>query len=122
MLKGFEIQTEPLNEYEKNTLMPIVARGLAFKVGKENAVTSKHICECLTAKGYEIDDVRLRKIVNYIRVKGVVKCVLACGRGYYVAKNRKQAQEYTDSLKCREDSIHAVRVALTDQIACAFYD
>ena len=44
MLKGFEIETAELNEYELNTLMPVVARGLAAHVGKANSVTNKHIC------------------------------------------------------------------------------
>ena len=123
MIQGFEIETQPLTEYEQNTLVPIVARGLLHKVGRKNAVTSKHICECLTAKGYKIDGIRLRKVVNHIRIRGIVKCLIATSNGYYVAQNRKEVEDYTASLKGREESIHAVRAALVDQLSvAAFYD
>lgn len=51
-----------------------------------------------------------------------MKCLIATSNGYYVAENRKQVEDYTASLKGREDSIHAVRAALVDQLAVAFYD
>ena len=122
MLKGFEMETQPLTEYEEKELVPVVARGLAAKRGRHNAVTNKYICEKLTDKGYKIDGIRLRKVVNYIRIKGIVKCLIATSNGYYVAENRKQIEDYTASLKGREESIHAVRVALSDQACVAFLD
>ena len=60
--------------------------------------------------------------MNYIRIKGIVKCLIATSNGYYVAENRKQIEDYTASLKGREESIHAVRVALSDQACVAFFD
>ena len=122
MLKGFEIETAELNEYELNTLMPVVARGLAAHVGKANYVTNKHICECLTKAGYQINDARLRKIVNYIRVKGVVKCVIATSNGYYVATNKAEISDYTDSLKGRAEAINAVAQAVELQACVMFAD
>lgn len=122
MIKGFEIETADLNEYELKTLMPVVARGLAAHVGRENSVTNKHICDCLTKVGYQINDARLRKIVNYIRVKGVVKCVIATSNGYYVATNKKDVAEYTDSLKGRAEAIYAVAQAVDTQASVMFAD
>lgn len=123
MIKGFELETAPLTDYEAQVLVPIVAKGLIAKKGKEKAVTSKHICECLTAKGYKIDGIRLRKVVNHIRIQGIVKCLIATSNGYYVAETRKQVEDYTASLKGREESIHSVRTALEGQLAvAAFYD
>lgn len=37
MLHGFENETRPLNGYEKNTLLPIIVRGLSSKTGAANA-------------------------------------------------------------------------------------
>ncbi len=115
MLEGFEIETAELNEYELNTLMPIVARGLAGHVGKQNEVTGKHICERLTKAGYQIDGARLRKIVNYIRVKGVVKCLIATSQGYFVATRRAEVEKFTGSLRGRGDAIYAVAKAVDQQ-------
>lgn len=89
------METQPLTEYEEKELVPVVARGLAAKRGRHNAVTNKYICEKLTDKGYKIDGIRLRKVVNYIRIKGIVKCLIATSNGYYVAENRKQIEDYT---------------------------
>lgn len=116
------METQPLTDYEEKVLVPVVARGLAAKRGRKNAVKNKYICERLTEKGYKIDEIRLRKVVNHIRIKGIVKCLIATSNGYYVAENRKQIDDYTASLKGREDSIHAVRVALSDQAVVAFFD
>ena len=122
MLKGFEIETADLNEYELNILMPIVARGLAAHVGRANSVTNRHICDRLTRAGYQIGDARLRKIVNYIRVKGIVKCVIATSNGYYVATNRADVSDYTDSLKGRAEAIYAVARAVDMQAEVMFVD
>ncbi|MGN1211354.1 MAG: hypothetical protein ACI4TM_06685 [Candidatus Cryptobacteroides sp.] len=122
MIKGFEIETAELNEYELNTLMPLVAKGLAAHVGKENSVTNKHICDRLTRAGYQIDGARLRKIVNYIRIKGVVKCVIATSSGYYVATNKTDVSEYTESLRGRADAINAVADAVNHQASVMFID
>lgn len=112
MLEGFEIETADLNEYELHTLMPIVAKGLAGHVGKSNEVTSTHICNCLTKAGYKINGARLRKVVNYIRIKGIVKCLIATSQGYYVATNKAEVEKFTGSLRGRGDAIYAVAKAM----------
>ena len=44
MINGFDIETQELNEYESQVLMPIIIKGLIIKVGKDKAVTSGYIC------------------------------------------------------------------------------
>ena len=88
MIQGFQQQTQPLSQYEQEILVPIVVRGLQTKVGKANSITNKEICSALKEKGYKVDTPRLRKIINHIRVSGLVRCVVATSDGYYIATTR----------------------------------
>lgn len=116
MLHGFENETRPLNGYEKNTLLPIIVRGLSNRTGAANAVSNGHICISLRNNGYKVTEVRIRKIINHIRIHGLVTCLIASGKGYYRAENRQEVVDYIKSLKGRENAIKAVRMALEKQI------
>lgn len=116
MLHGFENETRPLNGYEKNTLLPIIVRGLSNRTGAANAVSNGHICISLRNKGYKVTEVRIRKIINHIRIHGLVTYLIASGKGYYRAENRQEVVDYIESLKGRENAIKAVRMALEKQI------
>ncbi len=72
MVTGFEKQTADLNDYERTELLPIMIKCLRRHIGKENTIASTNICKRMRQRGYKIGGVRLRKIVNYIRVKGLV--------------------------------------------------
>lgn len=116
MIQGFQQQTQPLSQYEQEILVPIVARGLQTKVGKANSITNKEICSALKEKGYKVDTPRLRKIINHIRVSGLVRCVVATSDGYYIATTRGEVEDYLKSLENREGAIHAVRMSLESQM------
>lgn len=66
MIKGFDQETQPLNDYEMGVLLPLLVRGLRTKIGRENAVTNKHIVNTLKGS-YKLNDARVRKIINHIR-------------------------------------------------------
>jgi len=83
---------------------------------KENAVTNSYICRCLKKQGYVIDGARLRKIINYIRVKNLIIGLMATSNGYYIAESKSEMIDYIDSLKGRENAIKAVRVAMENQM------
>jgi hypothetical protein len=61
MIKGFDQETQPLNDYEMGVLLPLLVRGLRTKIGRENAVTNKHIVNTLKGS-YKLNDARVRKI------------------------------------------------------------
>lgn len=120
MLKGFEEQTEPLNEYEERVLLPVVIIGLTNKVGKENAVTNSYVCRKMKGNGYQISESRLRKIINHIRVRGLVVGLIATSDGYYIAESREQISDYIESLRGRENAIKAVRLAIENQMEAMY--
>lgn len=115
MLSGFNEQTKPLTEYEKDTLLPLMIQVLMAKQGKKNAVTNSRICLMLKSKGYTISDSRVRKLINHIRVNGMVIGLIASSDGYYRADTLEELDDYLVSLKGREDAIEAVRLSLEKQ-------
>lgn len=117
MIKGFYEQTKPLSSYESETLLPVIIQGLHSKVGKNRAVTNQYICSTLKQKGYRLDNARLRKIINHIRVNSMVVGLIATSDGYYIAENKNELANYLDSLKGRENAIRVVRESLENQVA-----
>lgn len=115
MLKGFEIETAPLTEYEEKTLLPIMVRSLSVKHGKGMAVKNGYICDRLREKGYDINESRVRKLINHIRVNGLVPRLIATSAGYYISDDRKELTDYIESLRGRELAIRAVRKAMEEQ-------
>ena len=116
MITGFEKETAPLSEYEKDTLLPLIIKGLNYKVGKNKAISNRKMVSRLRNSGYDVDEVRMRKLINHIRVNGLVPCLIATSKGYYIATDEVEVQDYIDSLQGRENAIRAVREAMERQI------
>lgn len=116
LLKGFDKETAPLTDYEERTLLPVMVRSLAVKKGRASAVTSSYICDRLKAKGYDINGARVRKLINHIRVNGLVPRLIATSDGYYIASDRRELDDYIESLRGRELAIRAVREAMERQV------
>lgn len=115
MINGFLNETEPLTEYERDVILPIMVRCLSAKTGKENAVTNRHIVSSMRRQGYKITDSRVRKVINHIRTADLVPCLIATSGGYYIAESEKELKDYEDSLHGREDAIRNVRLSIIRQ-------
>lgn len=116
MINGFEKFTKDLNDYEKNTLLPIMCKCFANHIGKENAVTNATICEKMNDKGYEkVSEARVRKIINYIRTNNLVPRLMASGNGYYITNNSDELKDYIESLIGRKEAIEGVICAVQKQ-------
>ena len=116
MLQGFTLQTEPLNEYERDTLLPVICRGLVTKVGKAKAITNTAITRAMKSAGYRLTEARVRKIINHIRTHGLVRCLIATSKGYYIATSRQEMEDYIESLRGREQAIRVVRESMERQL------
>lgn len=104
MLKNFEHDTCPLNDYEKNKLLPAVVRVLERCKGRERAITNKKMIH-LYLDDYAVDPVRLRKVLHYIRTKHLIEGLMATGRGYYIAQRREELDNYLKSLEGRMNAL-----------------
>lgn len=105
MIQGFEEQTEELTQYEVEVLVPIMLKGLSTKIGQSNAITNSRIRSRLKEKEIEITDSKIRKIINYIRVKKLIINLLATGKGYFISNDPDEISKYKEGLIARANSI-----------------
>lgn len=115
MIKGFEDETAPLSDYEQS-LVPLFIQGFASKVGKKNAITNKEICKKMKSVGHDVNDTRVRKIINYIRNNNLVSVLLASSKGYWVSKDKKEIKDWIDSMEGRISSMAVVKNAVKQQL------
>lgn len=116
MILGFEEETFELTDYETNVLTPVFVEILENRKGKKHSITSTRIIEIFKARDIKIDQARIRKIIHHIRVKALVKNLMATSKGYYIAENEAEMRIYIESLRQREDSIREIRKSLLNQI------
>lgn len=95
MIKGFEDYTYELTNYEKELVEKLI-KGLSPKIGRSNAVTSTVICKSLNIVGP-----RLRKLINHIRITNQLAGLCSTSKGYFVAENLGELDDYIISLKQR---------------------
>jgi len=105
MINGFEIQTHELTGYEQDIIVPLVISGLRTKLNKSMAASNKYICSQLNKKGYKISPPRLRKVINHIRVNGLIVNLLANSQGYYISNDHEEIDKYVESLRQRAREI-----------------
>jgi uncharacterized protein YneF (UPF0154 family) len=117
MITTFETQTKPLTEYEKDTLLPIMVKCLSKHIGKDKVITNAEMCAKMAIYGYKIGETRVRKIINHIRNNGLVECLIATGKGYYVTESIQEMETYIESVKNREDAIRTMRLSMEEQLS-----
>lgn len=116
MIVNYEKQTQPLNEYEREVLLPIMVKCLRKHVGEKMCISNGKMCSALKESGYKASETAIRKIINNIRITGAIPYLVSTGNGYYVATKHEEVSRCIESLRGREDAIRAVRVALEEQI------
>lgn len=114
MIEGFESQTCELSP-EELSLVPAFVRSFNNHIGRDKAVTNKDIRAGFERCGVKLSDVRVRKIVNYIRVNDLVSLLLATSDGYFVATTEEEVASYICSLRERAMAIDRVAKALSEQ-------
>lgn len=93
-IQNFEEQTKDLTKKELEKIVPIVSNLLADAKGLEFTTSSSKIIEVLRDRGFNLDDKRIRKIVQHIRKNHIVRGVIATSKGYYVSTSAKEIREY----------------------------
>lgn len=117
MVDCFERETAPLTEYEEQTLLPIMVKCLNKHRGKEQAISNGKMMEGLENCGYSVGgSARIRKLINHIRINGLVDCLMASSSGYYITDDPWEMKRYIESLQGREDAICAVKEAMQEQM------
>lgn len=91
-------------------LIPSFKRLLKHARGPENAMSARMIVESIQRNypDIRIDDVRVRKIINYMRVNKMIKNLLASSRGYFIERDRERVRQYVSSLRSRARNVMQV--------------
>lgn len=116
MIDNFEDVTYELTE-EEMKLLPIIKKGFEFHIGKAKLIKGATIVEKINDKAKEYDlssqfsEVRLRKIVNYIRINSILP-LIATSKGYYVSNDKQEILTQCKSLEQRANAILAAREGL----------
>lgn len=108
MIENPENITIELTDYEKNTLVPVIVKGLSQMVGKEHCFNSKQCIDKLRRLEYDINEASFRGCIRYIRIHNLVPGLIGTPKGYYKAANRKEVEAYLASLKERKKSIEEI--------------
>ena len=108
MIYGFKKETEPLNDYERDILLPAIVKGLQTKIGKHNAITNIKMIKALHGHGYKsLSEPRIRKIINFIRIQGLIINLIASNKGYWIEENINERRKYVKGVKQRAESMLA---------------
>lgn len=119
MLTGFEDITPELSDDEKE-IAELVAKGLKVRVGREKAISNRKMREKIAEKNVKVGDAKMRKVVQYIRIEGLVPLLVASNEGYYVAKDEEEVRGHYRSLKQRARAISKLAENLRFQSGMEF--
>lgn len=107
MINNFEDFTYELTEQEKS-LLPMLIKGLSNKSSEEPIKASDIVSKMNKFNNGtnlpKMHDVRLRKMVNYIRTNGLLP-IIATSKGYFVSYDENIILEQIESLTQRAKSI-----------------
>lgn len=107
------MESDRLNDFERGTLLPLVVAILRQAGGRR--LTSYMIADAIRKEGHACDSMRVRRIVNHIRVNAIIPCLAAGSNGYFVASNEAEISETINSLEGRVEAIQEVINALKEQ-------
>lgn len=105
-----------LTDQEKKTLVPMLIDVLAF-THEGHIYKGSWICGWFKASGYKVTGAKLRKLINYIRIKKLKrgidcdwgnKVVIGTSKGYFITNDPKIIVAQMESLQGRVDSQLAV--------------
>jgi hypothetical protein len=107
--------TEQLTELEKTTLVPMLLQTLERYC--PHTVTGGQLCHLLRSQGYEVTEVRIRKMVNFIRVTNAAKpnILIGSSKGYFVTSDVAVVDDQISSLEGRIDSMKAAIDSIKSQ-------
>ena len=113
MIKGFEHITKPLNNEDMKILNILVHSFSTRPKGEEHAITSGKIIKAFKEAGISLNGVKLRKIIQHIRVNGILTGLCSNSDGYYICATEKELKDTLDSLYDRivnqSATYHALR-------------
>jgi carbamoylphosphate synthase small subunit len=108
MITNFQAQTAPLTKKEI-WIAGLIATLLKQTSGPGHILSNRKIrTQLYKSHDIELSSVRIRKIINYIRLTGMVDGLVANNVGYYVTRDTNEMKRYCISLSERIGAIQCV--------------
>ena len=112
MIKGFEHITRDLEPKEREVVFCVVEI-LKERKGKGQAITNKQISQIVArVTGTKLSPPRMRKIINLIRVRGILPGIIGWNTGYFLAQEEEEWRDGMIGLQDRIEAITAVYDAM----------
>ena len=112
--KNVEWVTEDLSSRERHVMVGYIIHELRSRVGRKHAIRAAGLAKILRNDHEEHTTTpRVRKMVNYIRLQGLLPDVIEGVTGYYIAMDGAELKRYVASLNNHADSIRAVTRSMT---------
>jgi len=121
MIETHPTVTESLSSHEMK-LLPLLMEILSQHRGKSKAIKSFALCGLLNrhieenraaySPRFKIAGARLRKMINHIRCRRLLRSIVGFESGYFIAEQREDLRAACNSLQARAEAIMAVRSAL----------
>lgn len=109
-----------LTNFEQEKIVPNFIFQFTRHIGRENQVKAKEITKAYQNVGVKLVPSRVRKIIHYVRVNGLVQNLIADNGGYYVCLDNAEVEIYLASLWGRisqqMEAYDAVRRQLDEKI------
>lgn len=101
---------------DKNVVVPLLAKRLRTANRKKQAMTNEHLRNSMLKHHLiKIPAPKMRSLLHYIRVNGIVRNVIASNSGYYVSKSKEETQSYIKTLDSRIKEINELKTAVKRQ-------
>ena len=98
-------------------VLPMVIELLREHIGRDKAITNTQLRAQLIEIGYQdIGQIRMRKLINYIRNNSILICLKGCTYGYYITEDPEEIRAYISSLVKREGAIRHTRETIENQL------
>lgn len=108
------MDTKRMNDYERDVLVPLVCDLLMQAGGLP--LSSMRIAEAIRRTGHVASTRQVRRVINHIRVHGLIPCVASSPKGFFVASNESEISECIGTLESLADAIQEVIEALRAQM------
>lgn len=117
MLEGFEEYTPDIKD-SGMWVVDEVAVTLKGRIGQKKAVTARMLSSAIKKKhGRKVGEPFIRKAIQYIRMKGMVRLLMSSSKGYYVAESVDEYARYVEnSYKPRVRAMEATLAVMEKQI------
>lgn len=104
MIQGFEEHTSNIKPEEIEISQVIVSIIKQCK-SKDRGITNKKLRSVLFDMGYDVNDARIRRFIQFIRANNMLPRMCGSKKGYYIAENEEEWVKYKIAFRTRITSM-----------------